>query len=141
MKNSAYFASDINLQPCIKQLLNNVESINLDNPQETADLINNDVKKITKGKITKVIEPSDLIATRFLIVNAIYFKGVWKNKFDPTRTTKIWFTDEKNMRRIGEVDLMVMKEARLKYCKYDVSLVFARQVSKYFLSKNPSVKT
>ncbi|WP_071394092.1 serpin family protein [Bacillus tuaregi] len=52
----------------------------------SADKINKWVKEKTKGTIEKMVQKplkSDLVA---ILINAIYFKGNWKNEFDPKLT-------------------------------------------------------
>lgn len=49
--------------------------------------INNWVKETTYGKIDKIIEHIETTHVLFLI-NAIYFKGNWINKFDKSQTTE-----------------------------------------------------
>ncbi len=60
-----------------------IESLNFDN--DAIKTINDWVKNNTNGKIEKIIEtfsPGDII----IILNAIYFKGIWKYKFDKKNT-------------------------------------------------------
>jgi serine protease inhibitor len=61
---------------------------NLDFQDATApSIINNWVKENTSGKITKIVETIEPNQVLFLI-NAIYFKGQWSNKFDKTQTAE-----------------------------------------------------
>jgi serine protease inhibitor len=52
--------------------------------------INNWVKEKTKGKIAKIVETIEPNQVLFLI-NAIYFKGNWSNKFDKSQTAQYPF--------------------------------------------------
>lgn len=52
----------------------------------TKDAVNRWVSDQTNGKITSIIEAIDPIDVMFL-VNAIYFKGSWREQFDPAKTT------------------------------------------------------
>ena len=52
---------------------------------KAADIINQWVDLNTKGKIEKIVEQIDSMTVMFLI-NAIYFKGTWKLKFDKSET-------------------------------------------------------
>ncbi|KAM4700375.1 alpha-2-antiplasmin isoform 2-T2 [Discoglossus pictus] len=59
---------------------------NLENTTEKSrEVINKWIKDATDGKIPNFLSgvPSDLI---LMLLNAIHFKGVWKNKFDPSMT-------------------------------------------------------
>ncbi len=68
----------------------------------------------TNGKIEKILEqiPSD--ASMYLI-NALYFKGVWKAKFDKANTTKGDFINEDESK--SQVDMM-KQECTLPYAAY-----------------------
>lgn len=51
------------------------------------DLINNWVAENTSQKITKLLSPGILNdLTRLVLVNAVYFKGDWAKKFNPSNT-------------------------------------------------------
>jgi serpin B len=55
------------------------------NHNESLNIINNWVKDNTKGKINQIIDeilPEDVM----FLINAIYFKGDWSNKFDQNKT-------------------------------------------------------
>ncbi|MEO0083171.1 MAG: serpin family protein [candidate division WOR-3 bacterium] len=60
--------------------------LNFSDPK-SAKIINNWVSKATDNKIQKIIEDigEDVVA---FIINAIYFKGIWHNKFDKNQTTE-----------------------------------------------------
>ena len=63
-----------------------LEAVNMRDPS-TVKRINGWVSDATREKITKVIErtsPQDV----FFIINAIYFKGNWRHKFDPAATKR-----------------------------------------------------
>ncbi|KAM9853647.1 glia-derived nexin [Aulostomus maculatus] len=72
------------------------ESRNLDfsNPQGAADLINAWVSNKTKGHIPSLIQADmlDPALTRLVTVNSIYFKGLWKSRFQPENTKMRPFT-------------------------------------------------
>lgn len=59
--------------------------VDFTNPS-TADLINQWAYDNTKGLIDKIVEPDDLEEIVLGLMNAVYFKGVWKAKFDPDET-------------------------------------------------------
>jgi serine protease inhibitor len=68
------------------------ETAELDFSQpESAPRINGWASKETHGKIPKVldrIDPTEVL----LLLNAVYFKGEWTHKFDPTKTQPHEFT-------------------------------------------------
>nr|AFM89688.1 Alpha-1-antiproteinase [Callorhinchus milii] len=75
----------------------NADVFNLDfslDPEGATQQINNYIKKVTNGKIQKLfdsIEP----ATKLMLINYMFFKGKWKNPFDPAHTAVTTFqTDD-----------------------------------------------
>ncbi|KAK2831028.1 hypothetical protein Q7C36_016114 [Tachysurus vachellii] len=65
-------------------------ALNYNNPQQSADYINGWIKNRTMGHIRSLLKPDmlDPSLTRLVIVNSIYFKGMWKSRF-PVQSTKI----------------------------------------------------
>lgn len=61
-----------------------VTALNFQNA-EASNTINNWVQENTRGKINRIVDRVDPSVVLFLI-NAIYFKGQWSNKFDKTKT-------------------------------------------------------
>ncbi|HLK59066.1 MAG TPA: serpin family protein [Chthonomonadaceae bacterium] len=59
------------------------------------DNVNAWVNQKTYGKITKMLERSDLRDAVAVLMNAVYFKGAWTQKFDPAKTGSGTFTDSK----------------------------------------------
>jgi serpin B len=86
------------LQPFITTNTNaynaKVQALDFANPT-SKDVINNWVKDATNGKIPSIIHKisgNDLM----YLINAIYFKSTWKNKFDADKTSKQAFTTGDN---------------------------------------------
>jgi len=70
-----------------------VDQIDFGNPGAAADAINQFVDLKTQGMISNLLKSSDIEDdTKFALVNAIYFKGDWKTKFEKSRTTSKPFT-------------------------------------------------
>ena len=59
-------------------------------PLESAEQVNNWCKNKTHGKISKIIEELDP-EVLMIILNAVYFKGEWAEKFKNSTTTKLPF--------------------------------------------------
>lgn len=67
-----------------------------ENPQAARQQINDWVAQVTKNNIQDLI-PADGItgATKLVLANAAYFKGVWASKFPAERTKKqVFFVSE-----------------------------------------------
>lgn len=60
----------------------------VDQPQQSADLINGWVSDQTEGKIEKLV-PVEAItpATVLILTNAIYFNAAWRDPFEPANTS------------------------------------------------------
>ncbi len=95
--------------------------------EKAAGTINKWIDDSTKGKIKKMIDPpipSDII---MYLINAIYFKGQWSDKFEKDQTSDSKFhegngkeSDVKMMNRYGTVDFAQnddYKAVRLPYGK------------------------
>ncbi|XP_051963734.1 glia-derived nexin-like [Xyrauchen texanus] len=65
------------------------QSLDYNDPKKAADVINDWVKNSTKGHIPTLVSPDmlDPATTRLVAVNSIYFKGLWKSRFQ-SQTTK-----------------------------------------------------
>ncbi|ODM99798.1 Neuroserpin [Orchesella cincta] len=73
------------------------QQLNYKQPETAARTINDFVSASTHDRIKDLIGPSDLDdLTRLVLVNAIYFKGTWKNQFPKDDTTKMDFYVSEN---------------------------------------------
>ncbi len=64
--------------------------LNFSNP-EAKNIINNWVEQKTSGKIKEIVKEIPYNAVMY-IINAIYFKGIWKYTFDKNNTKDGYFT-------------------------------------------------
>lgn len=77
-----------------------VQALNFGDREATAATINAWVQQHTNGKIEKIINPDDIDSlTIMFLVNAIYFKGMWSNRFDRDKTVTSEFTNLRGTRR------------------------------------------
>ncbi|KAF0288047.1 Leukocyte elastase inhibitor [Amphibalanus amphitrite] len=86
---NSYKILDSYLELMKNQYLSELKSVDFADAAGTSKLINDDVESLTRGKIKDLIDPSalnDLV--RLVLVNAIYFKGSWQEKFDKEVTQK-----------------------------------------------------
>lgn len=96
------------------------ESLNFDKNIEAARNINDFVAEKTKCQIKDFIHP-DMIGkeTSVILMNAIYFKGSWEQKFDKTLTVPgNFYVNEKET---NQVDFMRMKSG-FRYIPYESEL-------------------
>ncbi|KAK4312091.1 hypothetical protein Pmani_016445 [Petrolisthes manimaculis] len=113
MANWAYFNQSLNLNRCLYDSLFELQRIDFTNPRAAQAAINKDVSDVTRGLIPELL-PILPASTRFVIVNAIYFKGKWKVPFSPTETRKQQFLGlERGSSSI--VDVMVQKAGLFKH--------------------------
>ncbi|XP_020804794.1 serine protease inhibitor 42Dd-like [Drosophila serrata] len=88
LANRIYINNEYSLVPEYNEVLRNsfqaeAVPISLSNAENAADIVNQWVSKQTRGKINEVVTPEDMSTDlRALLLNAIYFKGQWKYKFD-----------------------------------------------------------
>ena len=81
---------------------------------EAAETINAWIEENTNHKIKDMIDPGALSAlTRLVLTDAIYFKGLWANQFDPDNTNKEDFriTSDETV----EVDMMHLSDIKFNY--------------------------
>ena len=56
----------------------------------------------TRGKIDSIIDETTAASATAILVNALYFKGQWKNKFDPKLSGPGEFEIEKGNEKEGK---------------------------------------
>uniref|UniRef100_G3MLE6 Serpin domain-containing protein n=1 Tax=Amblyomma maculatum TaxID=34609 RepID=G3MLE6_AMBMU len=99
-----------------------VASVNFKTEAEQARLaINGWVEEATKSKIRDLLPLGTVdYDTALVLVNAVYFKGLWQEPFNPRRTSQKQFNLSKD--KVKTVDMM-RKEAMYRTCeKCDVDL-------------------
>jgi serpin B len=93
-----------------------VQALDFANPAAVVT-INNWVKENTNGKINKIIERIPVNTVMYLI-DAIYFKGTWKLRFDPRKTTTEPFHLSDGAEK--SCQMMSMPETGISYFGTDV---------------------
>lgn len=90
--NRLFVANNFNLLDDFESLLakyfeSEAQNLNFSNPVESAEIINSFVELKTKNKIKNLIDPELLDSlTKLVLINAVYFKGNWKHKFEKCET-------------------------------------------------------
>ena len=112
--NRLFAAEDLKIKNDFNDILqkfynSEIQNVDFKNAKQTADIINEFVKDKTKGLITKVLE-SDAIdgLTRLVLINTVYFKGVWKTLFKAENTKTEQFHVDSNR----TVDFSAMKQTQ-----------------------------
>jgi serine protease inhibitor len=103
--NSIWFKKDFNIEKDFIDLTENYYNASTYsedfNTPGAADKINNWVSEATEGKITKIVDSAALKNAVMYLVNAIYFKGQWKDKFKAENTTEDdFFLMDKNIKKV-----------------------------------------
>lgn len=71
---------------CIEDYAAKIASLDFTDPQ-TLQTINDWVESKTQNKIKKLLKPGDINAqTVLVLINAVYFKGIWQKQFNPAKT-------------------------------------------------------
>ncbi|CAM4599255.1 unnamed protein product [Eretmochelys imbricata] len=70
-----------------------VKTVDFEDKNAACNSINQWVKNETRGMIDNLLSPDiiDGALTRLVLVNAVYFKGLWKSRFQPENTKKRTF--------------------------------------------------
>nr|ATD87113.1 serpin 6 [Antheraea pernyi] len=96
--NKLFVANELEVRQCMLNFFGEeLESLNFrENPGAARDYINGWVSRITKNHINDLIPPDGISqATKLVLANAAYFKGVWSSKFPVERTKKeIFYVSE-----------------------------------------------
>ena len=92
--NALFYADIMEVKPGFLDVNKNVydaevERLDFSSPA-AVETINNWVAGKTNDKITKIIEQLDPL-DRMVLLNAIYFNGIWSNKFDKKGTHELAF--------------------------------------------------
>ncbi|XP_061384750.1 serine protease inhibitor 77Ba-like [Danaus plexippus] len=82
-----------------------VETASFDNPDVVAYVINEYVRRATHDTIEDIITPADLENSLIVMLDAIFFKGIWKKQFSVEDTEVSAFYNDLGD-SIGDVNLM-----------------------------------
>lgn len=87
-----------------------ISSIDFSNSEAAANIINDWIARSTHNFIESVFGPMDLLFTKVLLANSLYFKGQWANPFEKSKTVFRTFHGVEGDR---DVDLMCDKRTML----------------------------
>src|SRR6056297_2638061 len=92
--NAIFYADIMEVKPGFLDVNKNVYEAKVErldfNSPSAVETINNWVAGKTNDKITKIIEQLNPL-DRMVLLNAIYFNGIWSNKFDEEGTHELAF--------------------------------------------------
>ena len=89
---------------------------------KSADQVNSWCFLKTHGKILQIVDQLDPL-TKMILLNAIYFKGTWKNKFKPEKTQKKYFYNFGDQTKPVQVDMMNIETKFNYYFDQDVQVI------------------
>lgn len=75
--------------------LADVENLNFDNSQQSAQIINKWIADVTKGHIKDLVSEDSVANSVVLLINALYFEGTWRFGFNKSLTAPFHGTDKK----------------------------------------------
>lgn len=102
----------------VNQFASNVKPLNFADSEVAAEAINKIVSQKTNEKINEIIRADALSSTtRFVLINAVYFKGIWDRKFDKadTKPDDFYINDSEKV----STDFMQMMNSRFNYAVLD----------------------
>ncbi len=113
--NSLWYRQGFNplpkfLEYLVKYYQTQAQSLDFSSPKAPI-IINAWVKKSTHDKIQEIVQNIDENTMMYLI-NAVYFKGFWANKFDPSATSEGEF---KSLKNTFQKCSMMMQSQKMPY--------------------------
>lgn len=144
--NSLWFSTSFskklksNFSGAVKSIFNATAKI-LDfykKPEESRQEINDHVEKATNKKIKEIL-PRDSIkkSTAFVITNAVYFKGKWKDAFDKKKTQK----DAPFMKNPAEEIKVSMMKQTNRYQYLELDGIGAKAIKLPYETTDPTKRT
>ncbi|XP_028982353.1 uncharacterized protein LOC107043756 [Diachasma alloeum] len=106
LANRIFVGDDFKIKPEFQQITETYfrsvsQNVNFKNTVEASKTINNWCKEKTNDRIKDVVQPGGLNGVELVLVNAVYFKGNWKKKFDATHTKpRTFHIDEKSTKEV-----------------------------------------
>ena len=113
--NRLFAAEDLKIKKEFKDTVSKfynseIQNVDFKNAKQTTDIINEFVRDKTRGLISKILE-SDTIdgLSRLVLINTVYFKGIWKTQFKPEDTKTMPFHVDSNRK----VDFSAMRQTQM----------------------------
>ncbi|XP_064083422.1 leukocyte elastase inhibitor A-like isoform X2 [Macrobrachium nipponense] len=85
----AYFDESFALLPCVLTVFpDELRIVNFNNAKTAAGAINDFVRQKTRGLIPSIVQEDLVRSASMVLVNAVYFKGLWEKEFKKPSTQK-----------------------------------------------------
>ncbi|XP_057655846.1 heparin cofactor 2-like [Diorhabda carinulata] len=115
-----FLDQDLRIQPNFEQISRrnfrtDIRATNFNKPKQASSMINEWIENLTNGKITKIIDASDIPQTLMVITNVLYFKGTWTHQFPKNQTRVGTFLTTPNIKRGVPVEYMTTSDEFLYY--------------------------
>lgn len=98
--NRLWIKINAKIRMCMSDIFNHeIQKIDFQsNPESARNEINHWIKNITKGNIPELLPIQSITEdTDLVLTNAVYFKGLWKNRFNSENTKRdIFYPSENN---------------------------------------------
>ncbi|CAG9812294.1 unnamed protein product [Chironomus riparius] len=124
--NKVYIMNNYTIKPSFQQLVtrsfkSKAESIDFKKNVEAAGIINEWIEGQTDNMINNLISPSLLNNdTRMVLVNTVYFKGIWQYKFEILNFRNMPYVEPFYVSETESVDIEMMKlNENLFYADFD----------------------
>lgn len=114
--NSLWFRKDDPVRPEFAESSKTFYHAEIGDLAEGADRINGWVSDKTKGKIPTIIQSADVASAVAILLNAVYFKGLWETPFEKRMTREMPFTLPDGSKKTVQ---MMHQSGRLPYYKGD----------------------
>ncbi|KAK0072825.1 hypothetical protein PV326_014081 [Microctonus aethiopoides] len=88
LANALFFNNNFKIKDIFRKVSTKIfnsminNQLNFQNAAQSASIINDWCRQETRGKIREIIEADDLAQAKLVMINAIYFKGDWENRFN-----------------------------------------------------------
>lgn len=120
--NAAWFDRQLNVRADFVKVVElefdtAVNSFDASEPEKAAQVVNQWAAKKTRGTIPHVLGPDAFRPLAFILANAVYFKGVWEQEFDPEDTEDEAFYCSGDSK--VNVRMMVKSDELLRYAETD----------------------
>ncbi|XP_066945268.1 LOW QUALITY PROTEIN: leukocyte elastase inhibitor-like [Macrobrachium rosenbergii] len=87
--NRAYFNESFTLLPCVQTVFpDELRVLNFYDAKNAAGAMNAFVKETTRGLISNIVTEDMVAEANMVLINAVYFKGFWKQEFKKSNTNK-----------------------------------------------------